>query len=74
MCSSLASGKYQMRELRLLEECAISRPRLLDAIAAATPRGLDASLYGSSSLVSLHEQQQQQHTGWIQRWLGGKGI
>ena len=52
-------------------ELATSRQRLLDAIAAATPRGLDASLYGSSSLVSSHEQE---HTGWIQRWRSEKGI
>jgi uncharacterized damage-inducible protein DinB len=52
-------------------EFATSRQRLLDAIASATPRGLDASLYGASSLVSAHEQE---HAGWIQRWRGEKGI
>jgi uncharacterized damage-inducible protein DinB len=52
-------------------EFATSRQKLLDAIAAATPRGLDASLYGASSLVSSHEQE---HTGWIQRWRAEKGV
>jgi uncharacterized damage-inducible protein DinB len=47
-----------------------SRQRLLEAIEAATPRGLDASQYGSSSLVSVHEQE---HTGWIKRWRGERG-
>jgi hypothetical protein len=41
----------------------------VDAIAGATPRGLDASLYGSSGLVSGHDQE---HTGWIKRWRAEK--
>ena len=48
-----------------------SRQRLLDAITAATPRGLDASLYGEAGLASGHEEE---HTGWIRRWRGEKGI
>jgi uncharacterized damage-inducible protein DinB len=52
-------------------EFATSRQKLMAALAAATPRGLDASLYGSSSLVSTHEPE---HTGWIKRWRAEKGI
>lgn len=52
-------------------EFASSRQRLLDAIAAASPRGLDASLYGEAGLVSGHEEE---HTGWVKRWRGEKGI
>ena len=52
-------------------ELSTSRERLLAAIAAATPRGLDASLYGASSLVSTHEQE---HTGWIARWRAEQGF
>ena len=52
-------------------ELATSRQRLLDAISAATPRGLDGSLYGEAGLRSLHEAQ---HTGWIKRWRGERGI
>jgi uncharacterized damage-inducible protein DinB len=52
-------------------ELAASRQKLLDAIESATPRGLDASLYGSSDLVSSHEQE---HSGWIKRWRAEKGI
>lgn len=48
-----------------------SRQRLLDAIATATPRGLDASLYGEAGLHSTHEAE---HTGWIKRWRGEKGV
>jgi uncharacterized damage-inducible protein DinB len=42
-------------------ELATSWQRLLDAIAAATSRGLDGSLYG-------------EHTRWIRRWRGERGI
>jgi hypothetical protein len=52
-------------------ELATSRQRLMDAIAAATERGLDASLYGEAGLRSTHEEQ---HTGWIKRWRGEKGM
>ena len=52
-------------------EMAISRQRLLDAISSATARGLDASLYGEAGLRSLHEAQ---HTGWIKRWRGERGV
>jgi uncharacterized damage-inducible protein DinB len=52
-------------------ELTASRQKLLDAIETVTPRGLDASLYGASSLVSSHEQE---HTGWIKRWRAEKGI
>ncbi len=52
-------------------ELAISRQRLLDAIASATPRGLDGSLYGEAGLHSTHEAQ---HTGWITRWRGERGV
>lgn len=52
-------------------EFAASRQRLLEAISAATPRGLDPSLYGEAGLVSQHEVE---HTGWINRWRGEKGI
>jgi uncharacterized damage-inducible protein DinB len=52
-------------------ELAASRQKLLDAIGSATPAALDASRYGSSSLVSTHEQD---HTGWIKRWRSEKGF
>jgi hypothetical protein len=52
-------------------ELATSRQRLLDAISSATARGLDASLYGEAGLRSSHEAQ---HTGWIKRWRGERGI
>ncbi len=52
-------------------ELATSRQRLLDAISSATARGLDASLYGEAGLRSSHEAQ---HTGWIKRWRGDKGV
>jgi uncharacterized damage-inducible protein DinB len=52
-------------------ELATSRQRLLDAISAATPRGLDGSLYGEAGLNSGHEAE---HTGWIKRWRGERGI
>lgn len=52
-------------------EFATSRQRLLDAIAAATPRAMDNSLYGTSSIVSSHEQE---HTEWIKRWRTEKGF
>ena len=52
-------------------ELATSRQRLLDAISSATARGLDASLYGEAGLRSLHEAQ---HTGWIKRWRGERGV
>jgi hypothetical protein len=52
-------------------ELETSRQRLIDAIAVATERGLDASLYGEAALRSTHEAQ---HTGWIKRWRGEKGL
>ena len=52
-------------------ELMTSRQRLLDAISSATARGLDASLYGEAGLRSTHEAQ---HTGWIKRWRGEKGV
>lgn len=52
-------------------ELASSGQRLLDAISAATPRGLDPSLYGEAGLRSTHEAQ---HTGWIRRWRGERGL
>jgi uncharacterized damage-inducible protein DinB len=52
-------------------ELETTRQRLLDAIASATARGLDASLYGEAGLRSMHEAQ---HTGWIKRWRGERGI
>ncbi len=52
-------------------ELATSRQRLLHAISSATARGLDASLYGDAGLRSLHEAQ---HTGWIRRWRGERGV
>lgn len=52
-------------------EFASSRQRLLDAIRAATPRGLDPTLYGEAGLRSGHEAE---HTGWIKRWRGEKGV
>jgi uncharacterized damage-inducible protein DinB len=48
-----------------------SRRRLLDAITAATPDALDPSRYGAAGLRSQHEDQ---HSGWIARWRGEKGI
>jgi len=62
------------RDLSLAQvrwELAASRQRVLDAIAAATPRGLDASLYGDAGLRSTHEAE---HTGWIRRWRGERGL
>lgn len=52
-------------------ELETSRQRLLDAISSATPRGLDASLYGEAGLLSQHEAQ---HSGWVKRWRGEKGL
>jgi|SRR5919106_5049393 uncharacterized damage-inducible protein DinB len=52
-------------------ELATSRQKLLDAIAGATPRGLDLSLYGEAGLRSGHEAQ---HTEWIKRWRGERGV
>jgi len=52
-------------------ELATSRQRLVDAISSATDRGLEASLYGEAGLRSTHEAQ---HTQWIQRWRGERGI
>ena len=51
-------------------ELDMSRQRLMDALGSATPRGLDPTLYGSSGLVSTHEQE---HTGWIKRWRAERG-
>ena len=69
-----AMGHELRRDLSLDQvrwEFATSRRRLLDAIAAATLRGLDTSLYGEAGLVNGHEAE---HTGWIKRWRGEKGI
>jgi uncharacterized damage-inducible protein DinB len=52
-------------------ELATSRQRLLAAIEHATERGLDASLYGEAGLRSGHEEE---HTSWIKRWRGEKGV
>ena len=52
-------------------ELATSRQRLLAAISSATERGLDASLYGEAGLRVSH---QAEHTGWIRRWRGEKGV
>jgi uncharacterized damage-inducible protein DinB len=52
-------------------ELATSRQRLLDAILSATARGLDASRYGEAALHSTHETQ---HTSWIKRWRGKRGV
>ena len=52
-------------------ELATSWQRLVDAISSATPRGLDASLYGDAGLRSTHEAE---HTGWIRRWRGERGL
>jgi len=62
------------RELSLAQvrwELQTSLARLVDAIAAATPRGLDPSLYGEVGLRSTHEAE---HTGWIRRWRGERGL
>jgi uncharacterized damage-inducible protein DinB len=48
-----------------------SRRKLLDAITAATPEALDPSRYGAAGLRSVHEDE---HSGWIARWRGEKGI
>lgn len=48
-----------------------SRRKLLDAITAAPPEALDPSRYGAAGLRSGHEDQ---HSGWIARWRGEKGI
>ena len=52
-------------------ELETSRQRLLDAISSATARGLDGSLYGEAGLRSGHEAE---HTGWIKRWRGERGV
>ena len=52
-------------------ELATSRQQLLEAIEHATERGLDASLYGEAGLHSGHEEE---HTRWIKRWRGEKGV
>jgi uncharacterized damage-inducible protein DinB len=52
-------------------ELTSSGQRLLDAISSATPRGLDASLYGEAGLRTMHEAN---HTEWIKRWRGERGI
>jgi len=66
---------YQLRLGMSLDqarwELAVSRQRLLDALASATPRGFDASLYGEAGLRSSHESA---HAGWIGRWRQEKGI
>ena len=66
---------YDLRRDLSLEqvrwELETSRQKLLDAIASASPRALDGSLYGEAGLISGHEAQ---HTGWIRRWRGEKGV
>ena len=66
---------YEMRRNLSLDqvrwEFETSRQRLIDALSAATPRGLEPSLYGEAGLVSKHETE---HTGWIKRWRGEKGV
>jgi uncharacterized damage-inducible protein DinB len=62
-------GALPLQQVRW--ELETSRQSLLDAISSATPRGLDSSLYGEAGLRSLHEAQ---HTGWIKRWRGEKGV
>jgi uncharacterized damage-inducible protein DinB len=66
---------YEMRRNLSLDqvrwEFETSRHRLIDALSAATPRGLDPALYGEAGLVSRHEEE---HSGWIRRWRGEKGI
>jgi uncharacterized damage-inducible protein DinB len=52
-------------------ELATTGQRVQDAIAAATPRGLDGSLYGEAGLRSTHEAE---HTEWIARWRGERGL
>ncbi|HZU75349.1 MAG TPA: maleylpyruvate isomerase N-terminal domain-containing protein [Dehalococcoidia bacterium] len=52
-------------------ELATSHQRLLDAIAAATPRALDPALYGEAGLRTSHDAE---HTGWIKRWRGERGL
>ncbi len=52
-------------------ELETSRQHLLDAISAAPERGLDTSLYGEAGLRSGHEEE---HTEWLKRWRGEKGI
>lgn len=52
-------------------ELDISRQRLLEAIASATAVGLDPTRYGEAGLRSEHEAE---HTGWIRRWRGERGI
>jgi hypothetical protein len=69
-----AAGHAMRRDLSLAQvrwELATSRARLLDAIAAATPRGLDSARYAEAALVSGHEAE---HTGWIRRWRGERGL
>jgi uncharacterized damage-inducible protein DinB len=66
---------YDLRQALSLEhvrwELETSEQRLLDAISSATVRGFNASLYGEAGLRSEHEAQ---HTGWIKRWRGEKGV
>lgn len=52
-------------------ELETSRKRLLDAIGSATARGLDPSLYGEAGLRSGHEAE---HTAWLRRWRGERGM
>jgi hypothetical protein len=69
-----ATGYAVRRDLSLDHvrwELATSRQRLLDAITAATPRGLDPSRYDAAALRSTHEAE---HTGWIRRWRGERGL
>src|SRR5262249_49316513 len=69
-----AVGYALRRDLSLGQvrwELATSQARLVDAIAAATPRGLDPSRYGDAALRSDHEAE---HTGWIKRWRGERGL
>ena len=66
---------HDLRQALSLEqvrwELETSRQRLLEAIASATSQGLAPSLYGEAGLRSTHEAQ---HTVWIKRWRGEKGV
>ena len=67
-------GYELRRELSVAQarwELDTSRQQLLRAIAAARERGLQGSLYGEAGLRSTHEAQ---HTAWLKRWRGERGL
>ena len=72
---ALNAMSYELRRGLSVEqaryELEASRQRLLDAIAAATPLGLEPSRYGEAGLRSGHEAE---HTGWLRRWRGERGV